>query len=81
MASRRAAASLRDSRLSRASFERAELLELFCSTRDFCRFGFLLTANDVVPFRKSIEISVRAVMMRLGIDSGCPFSVKRVFLD
>jgi hypothetical protein len=61
MSARRAAASLRDSRFSRASLERAEVLELLRSIRVFCFLGCLLAANDAVPFDRSRQIKVRDV--------------------
>jgi hypothetical protein len=39
------------------------VLEPLRSTRDFCFFGVLLAPNDVAPFRKSIQIKVRAISL------------------
>ena len=77
MAARRAAASLRDSRFSRATFARSELLELLRSTRDFCRLGFLLAASEMAPFKKSRQIRVREVKKRLRINFDVSFQCER----
>lgn len=76
IAARRATASLRDSRFSRASFARSEVFELLRSARDFCRLGVLLTANDVAPFKKSIQTKVRAIVS-LGIKLQLSFQCER----
>src|ERR1044072_7733504 len=81
MAARRATASLRVSRFSRASFARSELAELLRSTRDFCRLGVLVAAKEAAPFQKSIQIKVKAAMMRLGIILAVSFQVKRVIVE
>ena len=57
MSSRRLASSLRDSRFSRASLVRADVLESLRSGRDFCRLGFLFAAvSDTAPCSRSMQI-------------------------